>query len=223
MYCSGTHDTRFYVTSFAFEQPVKLIRILFEPRDSFFRATKITPSEDVDLGTLMTTSVVSLVGTEKEEVVELKKFILLTSVVAIVVAALALPAMADERWDNSNWWDNRDHNAWWDNNDWWKDHEDFDHAAAPVVNQESAQEAESGDVDQSFTVTGSSDNSNQCVGIQGVANTGNAQNQISVLQNGSEADDFSFEDSGASINVSPSHYTSCDQQVNQAASASYGW
>jgi hypothetical protein len=159
----------------------------------------------------------------------LKKFILLASVVALVVAALALPAMADERWDNSNWWDNRDHNAWWDNNDWWddsdwwKDHEDFDHAAAPVVNQESAQEAESGDVDQSFTVTGSGDNSNQCVGIQGVANTGNAQNQISVLQNGSEADDFTFEDSGASINVSPSNYTSCDQQVNQAASASYGW
>jgi hypothetical protein len=53
-----------------------------------------------------------------------------------------------------------------------------------------------------------------------VANTGNAQNQIGVLQYGSEADDFGFEDSGASINVSPSNYTSCDQQVNQAASAS---
>ncbi len=119
---------------------MKLIRILFESRDSSFRATKIIPSEDVDPGTQMTTSVVSLVGTEKEEVVEMKKFILLASVVAIVVAALALPAMADERWDNSNWWDNRDHNAWWDNNDWWddsdwwKDHGDFDHAPAPVVN-----------------------------------------------------------------------------------------
>jgi hypothetical protein len=37
--------------------------------------------------------------------------------------------------------------------------------------------AESGEVDQSFTVTSEGDNSNQCAGIQGVANTGNAQNQ----------------------------------------------
>ncbi len=83
------------------------------------------------------------------------------------------------------------------------------------------QEAESGDVEQSFNVSNSGDNSNQCANVQGVANTGNAQNQIGVLQYGSEADDFSFEDSGASINVSPSSSVSCDQQVNQAATA-YG-
>jgi hypothetical protein len=59
----------------------------------------------------------------------------------------------------------------------------------------------------------------QCVGIQGVANTSNAQNQIGVIQYGSEADDFSFEDSGASITVSPNSFTSCDQRVNQAATA----
>jgi hypothetical protein len=69
----------------------------------------------------------------------------------------------------------------------------------------------------------SGDNSNQCVGVQGTANTGNAQNQISVVQNGSGAGDFGFEDSGASIEVSPSSTTRCDQEVNQAASASYGW
>ena len=91
------------------------------------------------------------------------------------------------------------------------------------MTQESAQEAESGEVDQSFTVTNSGDNSNQCAGIQGTANTGNAQNQISVVQNGFEADDFSFEDSGSSIEVSPSNSTTCDQQVNQAAIAYYGW
>jgi hypothetical protein len=172
----------------------------------------------------------------------LKKFVLLASVVAIVVAALALPALADERWNNDSRWDDNDSNHWWDNdwwkdhddsnnhwwdNDWWKDHDDkndddFDKVAAPVVTQESAQEAESGDVDQSFNVSNTGDNSNQCAGIQGVANTGNAQNQISVLQNGSEADDFSFEDSGSSIEVSPTNSTSCDQEVNQAASAYYG-
>ena len=40
------------------------------------------------------------------------------------------------------------------------------------------QEAESGDIDQTFIVSGPGDNSNQTVGIQGVANTGNAQNAI---------------------------------------------
>src|SRR4028118_723278 len=96
-------------------------------------------------------------------------------------------------------------------------------AAVPAIaqiGQELEQETESGDVDQSFTVTSEGDNSNQCAGIQGVANTGNAQNQIGVLQYGSEADDFEFEDSGASIEVSPNSTTRCDQAVNQAATAS---
>ncbi len=96
-------------------------------------------------------------------------------------------------------------------------------AAVPAIaqiSQESEQEAESGDVDQSFEVSGSGDNSNQCVGIQGVANTGNAQSQIDVLQYASEADDFEFEDVGGTITVSPENSTTCDQQVNQAASAS---
>jgi hypothetical protein len=185
----------------------------------------------------------------------LKKFMILASVVAIVVAALALPVLAQDRfsrdndpqndeqrqaerfadfWDDyfstedndrsgedNDWWEN---DNWWDNNDWWNDHGDFDNAAAPVVNQEFDQQAQSGDVNQSFNVSNTGDNSNQCANVQGVANTGNAQNQIGVVQYGSEADDFSFEDSGASITVSPNSATRCDQQVNQAASASYyGW
>ena len=95
-------------------------------------------------------------------------------------------------------------------------------AAIPAiaqVNQETEQEAESGDVDQSFEVTGSGDNSNQCVGIQGVANTGNAQNVIDVIQYGSDADDFEFEEVGSSIDVSPTNTTECTSEVNQAASA----
>ena len=50
-------------------------------------------------------------------------------------------------------------------------------AAVPAIaqiGQEFEQETESGNVDQSFTVTSEGDNSNQCAGIQGVANTGNA-------------------------------------------------
>jgi hypothetical protein len=96
-------------------------------------------------------------------------------------------------------------------------------AAIPAiaqVTQESEQEAESGDLDQSFTVTSEGSNSNQCVSIQGVGNTGNAQNLTDVIQYGSEADDLEFEEVGSTIDVSPSSSTSCDQQVNQAASAS---
>ena len=95
-------------------------------------------------------------------------------------------------------------------------------AAVPAIaqiGQEFEQETESGDVDQSFTVTSEGDNSNQCAGIQGVANTGNAQNQIGVLQYGSEADDFEFDEVGSDISVSPESSTTCDQQVNQAATA----
>ena len=193
----------------------------------------------------------------------MKKFMLIASVVAIVVAALALPALAqggqfsrdddnpryderqaerfaefldhyfyadDNRWEDDNdRWDDND--GWWNHNDWWKDHDDrndddrnddFDNnAAAPVITQEFDQESQSGDVSQSFNVSNTGDNSNQCAGVQGVANTGNAQNQIGVLQYGSSADDFSLEDSGSSINVSPVNATQCDQAVNQAATASY--
>ncbi len=95
-------------------------------------------------------------------------------------------------------------------------------AAIPAiaqVTQETEQEAESGELDQSFEVTGSGDNSNQCVGIQGVGNTGNAQNVIDVIQYGSEADDFEFDEVNSSIDMSPTNTTSCEQQVNQAASA----
>ena len=96
-------------------------------------------------------------------------------------------------------------------------------AAIPAiaqVTQESEQEGESGELDQSFEVTGSGDNSNQCVGIQGVGNTGNAQNLTDVLQYGSTADEFEFEEVGSSIDVSPANSTECTSEVNQAASAS---
>ncbi len=206
----------------------------------------------------------------------MRKFVILASVVAIVVAALALPALAqdlspfgnekdqqrfeqrfdrlqdraEERgyseeeaygyyfdrlahfygfgdFDGNN--DDRDH--WWDDgrnhdNDWWNDDQQRDDRnndndeVAPAVSQSFEQEAESGDVSQSFNVSNTGDNSNQCVGIQGVANTGNAQNQIGVLQYGSEADDFEFDEVGSTLTVSPESSTTCDQQVNQAASAS---
>jgi hypothetical protein len=64
-------------------------------------------------------------------------------------------------------------------------------ALAQDISSEFEQEAESGDVDQSFEVTSSGDNSNQTAGIQGVANTGNVQNQIGVTDAGGfDGNDF---------------------------------
>ena len=166
----------------------------------------------------------------------MKKFMILAALVALVVAALALPALAHEA--NNNFRDFEpfeyfygldDEEEWNDYHDWWKEWRDElrdewrnnDEEIVPAVSQQTKQEAESGDVNQSFNVSSTGDNSNQSAGIQGVANTGNAQNQIGVIQYGSEAEDFEFEDSGASITVSPNSFTSSEQQVNQAATA-YG-
>jgi hypothetical protein len=90
---------------------------------------------------------------------------------------------------------------------------------ADGIDQDVEQEAESGDVDQSFEVTGTGDNSNQTVSTQGVANTGNAQNVIDVVQVGGDADDVEFDDVGSSITVSPSSTTDSVQRIGQAASA----
>ncbi len=69
-----------------------------------------------------------------------------------------------------------------------RDNRDNDVVPAFEITQDFDQEAESGDIDQSFDVSQTGDNSNQTVGIQGVANTGNAQNQIGVIDAGNFGD-----------------------------------
>ena len=143
----------------------------------------------------------------------MRKTMLLAAMLALTVLAMGAPAaIADDD-------DRRD-----DDNDKHffiiEDDNDFDRFGFDgEFDQDVEQEAESGDVDQSFTVTSEGDNSNQCVGIQGVANTGNAQNVVDLTQLDGEADDFEFDEVGSSIEVSPESSTTCDQQVNQAASA----
>ena len=95
-------------------------------------------------------------------------------------------------------------------------------AAIPAiaqVTQEDEQEGESGEFDQSFEVTGSGDNSNQCANIQGAGNTGNSQNVIDLIQYSGEVDDYEFEEVGSDIAVSPTNTATCTQEVGQAASA----
>jgi hypothetical protein len=143
----------------------------------------------------------------------MRKTILLAAMLSLTVLMFAAsPAMALDRDDRNN---------------------------PRSVSHEVEQEADSGDVDQSCEVSGTGDNSNQTAGIQGTANTGNAQNTISVFDNdgvldgddvfddggsffrdydGDGFDDFEFEDVGASIEVSPEQVISSDQEINQAAS-----
>ena len=116
-------------------------------------------------------------------------------------------------------------------------------ATAQTTEQESEQEGESGDADQLGEVLNEGDNANQCAGITGNANTGNAQNQIGVTDFGTfngfdrfdrnrfdgnpfffdgfngNGGDFGFEDTGADLTVTGTSTTTCDQQVNQAAAA----
>jgi hypothetical protein len=88
-----------------------------------------------------------------------------------------------------------------------------------TVGQEPEQEAQSGDVDQSFESSSTGDNSNQCLAPSFVTNTGNAQNQISVVQDSSVAGDFEFDEVSSDITVGGTNETTCEQEVNQAASA----
>jgi hypothetical protein len=151
----------------------------------------------------------------------MRKTVLLAAMTAIMALMLAAtPAMADD-FDRNDFCDDFffdcNNNNFCD--DFFFDNCGFDRFGFNNGFGDFEQDADSGDIDQSFDVTGGGDNSNQTVGLQGVANTGNAQNQIGITQIGSDADDFDFEDSGASIEVSPENSTTSDQQVDQAASA----
>ena len=111
--------------------------------------------------------------------------------------------------------------------------------AAPAVaqnltEQEAEQDAESGDTDQSGEVSNTGDNANQCVGVQPVSNTGNAETQVDIIiespaghQYNKRFDlkdlvdelDLDLEDIGSSIEIDPELTVECAQAVQQAATA----
>src|SRR5918995_5770947 len=133
-----------------------------------------------------------------------------------MLVVLAVPAMANDRDNNHHKNNDNDknnhHNRFFDHDD---DDDDDDDDVRLVFrddffdddfrhnrffdrdndfdfdfDQDFDQDADSGDVDQSFVVTNTGDNSNQCANVQGVANTGNAQNQLGVSQLGNGFGDF---------------------------------
>src|SRR5918998_3448865 len=156
----------------------------------------------------------------------MRKTMLLAAMLALTVLVVGAPAAIAEDDRRNDRHDNDTHFVvieddndleFVDSFDFDEDFDRFDFDGE--LDQDVEQEAESGDIDQSFDVSQTGDNSSQCVGTQGVANTGNAQNVLDLTQLDGEADDFEFDEVDSSIEVSPESSTTCDQQVNQAASA----
>jgi hypothetical protein len=87
------------------------------------------------------------------------------------------------------------------------------------VGQDTEQNAEGGDVAQSFESSSSGNNSNVCLAPSFVTNTGNAQNAIAPIQDSSTAGSFEFEEVSSDIVIGGVNETTCAQEVNQAASA----
>ena len=91
-------------------------------------------------------------------------------------------------------------------------------AIAQVTNEVGGNEQESGEVEIEFSVSNEGDNSNQCVGANQFANTGNIANSQGVLQYASEGGDFEF--SGNAVSFSPEFEQACEQSVEQSSAAS---
>jgi hypothetical protein len=145
--------------------------------------------------------------------ISLRKWLLLAAMAASVVVA-AIPALADTSTTQN---------------------------VSEGVTQDHDSDSESGDMGQSFEVASSGDNSKQCTGAQGVGNTTSQESGVNLIQYDSQAGDFDFEDvaghlnliqadskadnfefdgEGAPLTVGGTSETSCEQQANQAGSAS---
>lgn len=145
----------------------------------------------------------------------MKKILLAIAALSMLVVAVA-PAIAEDNKDN-----NKDGNNLVTQRDLnqlerqLNQLDDFNNDE-PFFNQENDQNVESGDSTQVFTVTGGGDNSNQCVGLQGVSNTGNQVTNNAVQQYASDGD---VGISNGDFTVSPVNTTTCNQSVDQSAVA----
>ena len=77
---------------------------------------------------------------------------------------------------------------------------------------------DTGDIELSTEVSSEGNNSSQCVAPTQFGNTGNSQNFQGFLQYDSELDDVEF--GGSAFSFEPAQEVTCDQKVQQAASAS---
>lgn len=86
------------------------------------------------------------------------------------------------------------------------------------INNATGQEDQTGNVDLSFSVQQSGNNSNQCVTPQQFGNTGSLQNAQGILQYNSVAGNL--EPEGSTFTIAPELTAPCTQQVQQSAAAS---
>ncbi len=96
-------------------------------------------------------------------------------------------------------------------------------AAAPAmaqVEQGFDQDTDSGDVDQTFTVTGGGSNGSSCAPLLGTSQTGNLQDATGTTSFDSDTKEFEQDEVGSDLSVSGGESsTECTQEVNQAAAA----
>ena len=95
-------------------------------------------------------------------------------------------------------------------------------AAVPAIAQVAQgfeQETESGEVEQSFEISSEGSNGNQCVNVNGTANTGNLQTQTGSIQYASDIEEVEQDEIGSDLSVTGTGTVTCEQQVNQAAAA----
>src|SRR5215216_3610428 len=122
----------------------------------------------------------------------MRKLMMLTAMVALVVVVGVAPALA-----NSN--DFFDRFGDEDNNDDFFDN--FFNRGDRGIEQSVEQESQSGDVSLGYSVTNSGDYAFQCTPAIQFGNTGNFQNASSFVQYGSEVDDF--EPGGIEVSFDP--------------------
>ena len=84
-----------------------------------------------------------------------------------------------------------------------------------------ANESETGDVNLSFGVSQTGNNSNQCVTPLQFGNTGSNQNAQEFSSFGSSVDDVEFE--GGDFTFAPVLNASCNQAVQQSSAPSSWW
>ncbi len=137
---------------------------------------------------------------------------------AALLALNAAPALADHRDDHDCEWV-RIGGDWFlvceDDDDDRDDRRFFDDFDDGFASQSFDQEATSGDVDLSYTLNNSGDNSNICAPALQFGNTGNLQNAQGIVQVDSESDDITLE--GSSFTFEPSLEATCDQSIDQSA------
>ena len=147
----------------------------------------------------------------------MKKLMMIVAMVALV-AALAVPAIAQVRQNPNNWnWNDPNRGNWNNNPNWnWNNNDGFGNGGD--ISQGLANESESGDVTENFSVTSSGDNSNQCVTPLQFGNTGNLNNAQGFLQYASNSGNLEAE--GPSFTFAPQLNGGCTQQVQQSSAAS---